>query len=55
MTRLFAAAILLATLAAPAIACEYNKSASTDTKPSTVASQPADDHPAPPPANHQPS
>jgi hypothetical protein len=44
MTRLFAAALLLSVIAVPAFACEYNKSAETDGKTSTVASQPASDH-----------
>jgi hypothetical protein len=48
MTRLFAAAMLLTALAAPAFACEWNKSAASDQKSSTVASQPADEHSAPP-------
>ena len=57
MTRLLTAALLLAAAAAPAFACDWN-SVSTDTRPSTVASQPADDHGAPPPsppANQAPS
>ena len=41
MIRLFAAAMLLASVAVPALACDWNKSASTDAKSSTVASQPA--------------
>jgi hypothetical protein len=48
MTRLIAAAALLSVVAMPAFACEWNKSASTDTRSSTVASQPSDDHSAPP-------
>jgi hypothetical protein len=55
MTRVFAAAILLASLAVPAMACDWNKSASDDSKPSTVASQPSNDRQAPPPAHQQPS
>jgi hypothetical protein len=43
MVRLFAAALLLSVIAVPAFACEYNKSAETDGKTSTVASQPASD------------
>ncbi len=42
MTRLLAAALLLGLAAAPAFACEWNKSAESDGKTSTVASQPAD-------------
>ncbi len=48
MIRLFAAALLLTALAAPAFACDWNKSASTDAKQSTVASQPASDQSAQP-------
>jgi hypothetical protein len=44
MTRLFAAAMLLSVVAVPAFACEYNKSAETNGKTSTVASQPSNDH-----------
>ncbi len=47
MTRLLAAALLLTVAAAPAFACDWNKSASTDTQSRTVASQPTDDHAAP--------
>jgi hypothetical protein len=47
MIRLFAAALLLAAAAVPALACDYHKSVSTDNGPSTVASQPATDHAAP--------
>jgi hypothetical protein len=43
MTRLFAAAVLLSITAAPAFACEWNQSVSTDAKPTTVAAQPAGD------------
>ncbi len=50
MTRLLIAAVLLAAAAAPAFACPWNQSVSTDTKPSTVASQPSNDQSAPPPA-----
>jgi hypothetical protein len=38
MARLIAAAILVVVAAAPALACEWNKSAATDSQ-STVASQ----------------
>ncbi len=57
MTRLLTAAMLLALAAGPAMACEWNKSAATDAKPSTVASQPTDDQgtPPPPPAEHKAS
>jgi len=50
MIRLLTAAVLLCAAAAPAFACPWANSASTDTQPSTVASQPADDHATPPPA-----
>ncbi len=53
MIRLLTAAMLLAAVAAPAFACPWNQSATTDTKPSTVASQPTDDHGTPPPATDQ--
>jgi len=53
MTRLFAAAVLFSVVAMPVFACEWNKSASTDSQSSTVASQPANDHATPPPS--QPS
>jgi hypothetical protein len=43
MTRIFAAAMLLSVVALPALACEYNKSADTGGKQSTVASQPSND------------
>jgi hypothetical protein len=49
MTRLLAAAVLLATAAAPAFACDLEKSVSTDTQKRTVASQPAD-HSTPAPS-----
>ncbi len=55
MTRLFAAAVLLSVAAMPAFACEWNKSAESDTHSSTIASQPSDDHPATPPANDKAS
>jgi hypothetical protein len=58
MTRLIAAALLFVASAAPALACDWNKSVSTDT-PSTVASQPAAGTTTPPaapaPANTQPN
>jgi hypothetical protein len=38
MTRLIAAAALIVAIAAPALACEWNKSAGADSQ-STVASQ----------------
>ena len=38
MTRLFAAAVLLIAMAAPVLACDFNKSASTDTHSTTAAS-----------------
>lgn len=47
MTRLFAAALLLSAVAMPAFACEWNKSASTDSQSSTVASQSSGTHTAP--------
>ncbi len=50
MIRLLIAATFLSIAAAPAFACPWTDSASTDTKPSTVASQPADDQGTPPPA-----
>lgn len=50
MTRLLAAALILTAATAPAFACEWNKSAAAGAKPTTVAAQPADDQPAPPPA-----
>jgi hypothetical protein len=49
MTRLLAAAVFLTVAAAPAFACELEKSVSTDTQKRTVASQPANDHSTPPP------
>jgi hypothetical protein len=47
MTRFLAAAVLLAMAAAPAFACEFQKSVSTDPQKRTVASQ--HDHSTPPP------
>jgi opacity protein-like surface antigen len=58
MIRLLIAAVLLTAAVAPAIACEWNQTVSTDTKSKTVASQPSDDQttPAPtPPASQKPS
>jgi hypothetical protein len=56
MIRLFAAALLLSVAAMPAFACEWNKSAASDTHTSTVASQPSsDDRAATPPANDKAS
>jgi hypothetical protein len=49
MTRLFAAALLLAVAAAPAFACDLNKSVSTDPQSRTVTSQPTNDRANPPP------
>jgi len=54
MTRLLIVAVL-AVAAAPAMACPWGSSASTDTKPATVASQPADQTTPPPPATQTPS
>jgi hypothetical protein len=48
MTRLLAAAVVLIMAAAPAFACEFQKSVSTDTQKRTVASQ--HDHSTPPPS-----
>ena len=50
MTRLLAAAALLAMATAPAFACEFQKSVSTDAQNRTVASQPAQDHSTPVPS-----
>jgi hypothetical protein len=47
MTRLLAAAILLTADAAPAFACDLQKSVSTDTQRRAIASQPAHDHSTP--------
>jgi hypothetical protein len=38
MTRLIAAAALLIAIAAPVLACDWNKSSSTDSHSSTAAS-----------------
>ena len=48
MTRLLAAAVLFTMAGAPAFACDFQKSVSTDTQKRTVASQP--DHSSPPPS-----
>jgi hypothetical protein len=48
MTRLLAAAMLLAA-AAPAFACDLEKSVSTDTQKRLVTSQPTNERAAPPP------
>ena len=45
MTRLIAAAILIAAATAPALACEWNKSAGTESQ-SSVASQAQQSKPA---------
>ncbi len=47
MTRLLASAILLTAVAAPAFACDLQKSVSTDGQKRAVASQPAYDHSTP--------
>jgi hypothetical protein len=49
MARLVAAAMVLTAAAAPAFACDWQKSTSTDTQQRTVASQPAYNHSTPPP------
>jgi hypothetical protein len=49
MTRLLAAAMLLTVAAAPAFACELQKSVSTDTQKRVVTSQPAGERSAPAP------
>ena len=49
MARLLAAAVLLTIAAAPAFACDWQKSTSNDAQQRTVASQPAYDHSTPPP------
>jgi hypothetical protein len=49
MAPFFAAAVLLTIAAAPAFACDWQKSTSTDTQQRTVASQPAYDRSTPPP------
>jgi hypothetical protein len=49
MIRLLAAGALLIVAAAPVFACELEKSVSTDSQKRVVASQPANDHTAPPP------
>jgi hypothetical protein len=50
MTRLLAAALLLALAATPALACGPDMSAATDSGSSTVAARPAGDQGTPPPA-----
>jgi hypothetical protein len=47
MARLLAAAMLFTVAAAPAFACEWEKSASTDMQKRTVTSQPAYNHSTP--------
>jgi hypothetical protein len=49
MTRLLAAAMLLAVAAAPAFACDLQKSVSTDTQKRLVTSQPSSERSAPAP------
>ena len=59
MTRLLAAALLLIIGSAPAFACQWHQSVSTDTRSSTVASQQDNDPATAPPsssaADHAPS
>jgi hypothetical protein len=50
MSRLLIAAVFVTMAAAPAFACPWSDTVSTDAKPSTVAAQPTDDHGTPPPA-----
>lgn len=50
MARLLAAAVLLALDAAPAIACDWQKSTSNDTQKRTAASQPAYNQSTPAPS-----
>ena len=50
MARLIAAAVLLAIAVAPAFACEWQKSASTDPQKRTLASRPAYNHSTPAPS-----
>jgi hypothetical protein len=47
MIRLLAASLFLTVSVAPAFACDYLKSVSTDSQKRTVASQPASDHSTP--------
>ena len=47
MSRLLNAALLLTVAAAPTLACDWQKSVSTDTQKRTVASQPANHSTAP--------
>jgi hypothetical protein len=49
MIRLLVAAMCLTFAAAPAFACDLEKSASTDTQKRAVASQPSDNHSTPQP------
>jgi hypothetical protein len=51
MTRFLAAAVLLTALTVPAVACEWNKSASTGTQSNAVASRAAGDHATTSPSN----
>ncbi len=53
MIRLLIATMLLTAAAAPAFACPWTQSSADDGTQSTVASQPTDDHSAPPPATTQ--
>jgi hypothetical protein len=50
MARLLAAAMLLVAAAAPAFACELQKSAASDTQKRTATSQPAYPHSTPAPS-----
>ena len=50
MARLLAAALLLTVAAAPAFACDWQKSTSNDTQKRTAASQPSDNHSTPSPS-----
>jgi hypothetical protein len=50
MARLLAAAVLLTLAAAPAIACDWQKSTSNDTQKRTAASQPAYNQSTPAPS-----
>ena len=44
MIRLLVGTVLLTLATAPVLACEFQKSTSTDTQRRTVASQPANSH-----------
>ena len=55
MIRFIAAGMLLIAATMPAFACEWNKTVSTDTRSSTIASQPANDQAPPPPSSQAPS